>query len=576
MRSHLFDQIFSPPQHTHSLRKSTSVRFSPSQFMEWGVRVYFDMEYRKFSFQGRPYLKALYDWELPRVLLKTSRQVEKSTYLSGRGLIRCCTNNGFRVIYVTPSNEQTRTYSRDKLDDVLYQSTKLQPFLGNITDQSLAIKKFHGTGSIYMLYSAYHNANRLRGKVGDELQIDEYQDMRPELIPVIEACLHHSKVRHQVRSGTPLSLDNHIEKHWLQTSMCEWVVPCFVCGGESSTPANASHVLSSPYFQPLTEENIGATGPVCRRCKSLLNPFHPLSRWEKFNQDHSPWHGFHITQLQAPWIVQDKQAWSEFLYDYEHMNRSKFRNERLGISDDSATRPITRLRLQELASGSRREDLSFYETWGHTNPIWMGIDWSPGDTENSWDVVFLGTLRDNKFEIFYTERIEGDMRSSPPLLLDHLCSLFRRFNVRTLGCDYGMGQDRFKELRVMLGRQRVHVFQYASEMQKNIIQYSPQLGRFTCNKSEIFDSLFLALREGYFKLPAWSEFAEPFGQDFLNVFVEHKEGVRHVFRYSHSGPDDSWNALVYTFLTSMISGNPALHILYPGGLPPSAIPGFAS
>lgn len=550
--------------------EKSPVNVSPAEFAEWGIKVYYDTEYRAFRFTGRRYLEEIYNMDLRRILWKCARQTEKSTFLGNRGITSCCLYNGFRTIYVSPSNEQTKTFSRDKLDDIIYQSEELHPFIGSLADQSLYLKKFEGTSSVYMLYYAYHNANRLRGKFGDELQVDEYQNIKPELMPVIEACLHHSTIRRQIRAGTPLTLDNHIEKSWQESTQCEWVVPCHRCGGHSTNRPNAGHILTEPYWQILTEDNISTRGLVCSRCNNLINPFVDLAHWETLNPaakeiKGGPWWGFHITQLQTPWIVGDNDAWADLVRDFETMPITQFRNERLGISDDSATRPITMERLKECSDGgAKRADLPLYRTWSQSNPVWMGIDWSPGETEASYDVITMATLKDNKFDVFFQQRCEGRLRD-PKHLIPYIIKLSQEFNVKAVGTDYGMGQDRNRELVRRLGRHKVKIYQYHEP--NYVIKYSRELGRFIVHKPEVFDALFMALRDGYFRLPDWGEYYQPCGQDILNVFAEHTEGTRHVHRYSHNGPDDSWNSLVFCYLASYITGNPSPNVLFPGGIP---------
>lgn len=551
------ESILLPP--TWKTKRKT-LSLLPSEFTEWAIRVYYNRDYRQFTFIGREYLKPIYDVDMPHVLLKTSRQCEKSSTLGNLTISDSCLSTGYRTIYATPSNEQTKTFSRDRLDDILYTSEKLRPFSGSLMDNSLYLKRFLGTRAIIMLYYAYHNANRFRGKFADALKIDEFQDIRPDLLPVIQACLHHADQPTEFRSGTPLSLDNHIEKEWLTSTAREWAVPCLFCRGENNSIAHAGYIHSSWNWQFLTEENIGRRGPVCIKCRRLLNPFHPKCHWVATNPGGGPFEGFHITQLMVPWIVTVPAKWDDLFYTWQTWPRKKFRNERLGISDDVATRPVTRERMQSLCCGARLEDLDSYVEWCKTNDCWMGIDWAPGETENSYTVVTLGTLRDGKMDVFYAERLVGEYIPFQAAI-NRIMHIIGTFNVTAVGADFGMGHDRNKELVRLLGHRRMKIFQYVTP--EYVIQWSSKLGRFLVNKSEVLDALFMALRDGYFKLPDFAWFADPFAQDILNVFVEEREGTKHQFRYSHSGPDDTWHSLVFLFLASVIAGNPRLDILFP-------------
>src|SRR6185437_450178 len=67
------------------------------------------------SFAGRPYLPAIYAAQARNLVLRCSRQTEKSTYLVNTILYEACTNPRVRILFVCPRLEQAYTFCRSRL-----------------------------------------------------------------------------------------------------------------------------------------------------------------------------------------------------------------------------------------------------------------------------------------------------------------------------------------------------------------------------------------------------------------------------------------------------------------------------
>ena len=81
-------------------------------------------------------------------------------------------------------------------------------------------------GSEVYIRAAYHTADAVRGIDADYLMVDEYQDIASGDLPILEETLSHSEHRRVLLTGTPKSVDNHLEDAFNRSTAYEWRVPC--------------------------------------------------------------------------------------------------------------------------------------------------------------------------------------------------------------------------------------------------------------------------------------------------------------------------------------------------------------
>ena len=84
-------------------------------------------------------------------------------------------------------------------------------------------------GSEVYIRAAFHSADAVRGIDGDLLLVDEFQDIASGDLPVLEETLSHSPLRRVLLTGTPKSIDNHLENAFRQSTGYEFQVPCSNC-----------------------------------------------------------------------------------------------------------------------------------------------------------------------------------------------------------------------------------------------------------------------------------------------------------------------------------------------------------
>ena len=166
-------------------------------------------------------------------------------------------------------------------------------------------------------------------------------------------------------------------------------------------------------------------------------------------------------------------------------------------------------------------------------------------------VLSLGTYVGSKFRIFWIHRFEGE-DADPDVQLKKIVQILRAFGVTVIGADYGAGHMQNNTLVREFGR-RLQRFQYVARVRKKV-HFEPLLKRFVVHRTEVMSDIFSAIKRGnVFEFPRWEEFQNPYAQEIMNIFTQYNEKLR-MIQYQHrpDRPDDSFHAITYCFLASMI------------------------
>jgi hypothetical protein len=524
---------------------STLPSLKPSQFTSYAFWMpksekYFDevgavqerIVIDRFSFEGRRHMVRPYDSPARRLLLFCGRQVEKSTLLGNIILCYMSLIPGYKALYVSPSATQTKTFSNDRVKEPIETSPTLRRFTTTMLSQNIFEKQFVNRSKITLRY-AYLNADRTRGIPAWLLAVDEFQDILQDNVPVMRHCLSHApmQMKREIYSGTPKSLDNHLEYYRANLStQCEWVVPCDACN----------------HWNILGEKNIGKRGLVCEKCHRLINPMNPRAQWARMVAE-APWESYRIPQLMVPWLDWE----TDILHNYENDPREKFYNECLGISYDSGLRPLTTAQLKDICCKDELsfEDVEKYRQLSYAQGVYAGLDWGTG--EHSYTVIFLGTYVDMKFRVIFAHRFTGE-EVDPEVQLARIIEIIQYFNVKWIGADYGGGFSNNYKLIKTFGFERVKRFQYLARSSRGKVTWEDKFKRFMVARTEVMSDIFNAMKRGKCEFPRWKEFKDPFGQDMLNIFSEYNEQLK-MIQYKHGvdKPDDSFHAFLYCWLASM-------------------------
>jgi hypothetical protein len=503
------------------------------------------------------FMLPVYNNNDPRIVLKCSRQVAKSTTVCNLQIVESLIKPHWRSLYVSPSALQTRQYSNEKLRPTIYDSPFLRKaFLGKgLTDQ--VFEKTLLNGSYMFLRYAFLTAARARGIPASRVFFDEAQDLLKDNIKVISQSLSASRLAAGVPgaemiTGTPLTHANTLEEYWQWSTQNEWLVPC-----DCKLPT---------FWNLLSIDNIGKKGLICSNCGKKINP--AKGQWVTMAPNEY-YVGYHVSQLMVPW-KQSEDAWAtEIVMPLEKWPDNKFHNEILGFSYDTASAPVTRMDVQKCCHPTKKVTGLDTSKFHHQRVqaiqgrrIFAGIDWGEGRGEGevsggvkkfaSWTVLTLGCyLSEDVFWPFLMKRYVGKEIDPEFIIPDvlHICGMW---NVEVIGADWGHGWGVNSRLFKARGRSGVMQFAYSHSLGERK-RWDADAFKFIVNRNSVLSSLFQEIKNEHFAFPEWSVF-EPFAKDILAEYVEYHERTR-TMMYDHpiDQPDDALHSLAYCKLAADIS-----------------------
>lgn len=546
------------------IEKDDELPIVPTDFVSYAFRLP-DQNTRKlanFSFEGREYLHRVYNTPNKRTLLRTGRQVEKSTSLGNRILTYCLLISSFKALYVSTSNMQTKAFSNERIKNAFDLSDILRNWIGSELQDNIFEKRFVNNSTL-ALRSAMHSADRIRGLTADMVAIDEIQDILVEFIPIIEECMTPSPFKYLMLSGTPKTFDNTIEFYWeRQSTQGEWVVPCDHCGGGDYR-----------YFNILDAKNMGVKHLICSRCGERIYPEHEDAQWAAMVPEPKvarPFESFRIPQLMIPRIVNSEKEWTVLTSKRETYPPAKFANEVLGLPYDSGARPLTLADIQENCdqgySMFNMEDILRFRGNDRTGLKFIGVDWGPGESR-SYTVMTIGGYvpGDDFFRVFFVKRFIGE-EADPDRVASIIERYIRAWKPDLVGTDYGGGWYPNDYLIKKFGPRKVFRFQYTHELKGAKVRFKHELRRFIVNRTDIMSDVFAAIkRRDVFRFPKFEEFYDPFGQDMLNIFSEYNEKLQmNQYQKPVDKTDDAFHSLIYCFLVSTLR-HPRPDVFFPKG-----------
>jgi len=502
---------------------------------------------KKFSFDLHAPFEEIYNWPKTGLLLKTARQVGKSTMLAGSVVTDSMLNPNERTFYATTSEKQAREFARVKLNEFLARSPLVRKYLLNKhsydVKDSLFDKNFANGSGLTVSYMK-DNADRTRGYSADALLLDEIQDMDPNEIPVVLEILSASLNPKKLFAGTPKTIENPIEIMWQRSTQHEIFFKCSGCGA----------------WNDLGYKNIGKVGPICSKCGKLLNMenFHlvPTSP----NPDKAFYVGVRVPQPALKLHYGYENKWKDLLQKFEEYDEAKFNNEVLGISFSKGTRFIT----EEDILSSCRPGLHLI-----TNPsksslrrnfqtIFAGIDWSGGgiDFSSKTVVTIYGELRGDS-----SYRGRGKIQlinykifpqQDPLKTIKDIKRMLVQYGVQIIGADAGEGALSNSYIADAFGPQMVIPFRYGKF--DKVAKRSSDGWTVYIDKTSLVDDYFKTLkpgkvgeasRGGRFIFPNHKEIREP----ILHLLSEHEHITKNGYRIWQrgTGPDDFLHASIFAY-----------------------------
>lgn len=483
-----------------------------------------------FTLVDYPCYATIYDGQYQGLLLKSGRQVAKSTTLCNFIISESIGIPHFRNLYVSPSEEQTQTFSNTRVGKTCYYSPLIRKYwtASDFTHRTM-LRMFRNGAEIKFTY-AQDDPDRARGNTADRVCYDEVQDiLYEEVIPVINECMGASKYGYETYAGTPKTMENTIEYLWSISTKSEWIMKCSGCGRWNFIE---------------TDRSIGKTGPVCLKCTKNLQPRD--GQWYDFNPG-STLKGFHISQPMMPLNSEDATRWQRILNKLERYSVNKFKNEVLGVSDALGTRLISKEELTALCKDYEiyRNPAPNQEPYSH---IVAGVDWSGGGKEGvSRTVVWIfGITKDHRLKTLYFRIYPV---TNPVSVVDDVAEVLSGYQCALVVGDRGEGHLANELLKAKLGKNRVTQLKY--QMQASPIVWSEDANSYHADKTTLMDNYFMVLKRGGVVYPKLDYMSVPI-EDTLNIYEEVTQTGNKVWRHAPTQPDDSFHAQVFAWIAAKI------------------------
>jgi len=485
-----------------------------------------------FSLGDYPFYHAIYDGNYQGMLLKSGRQVAKSTTLCNFLISEGIGTSHFRSLYVSPSQEQTRKFSNTRVGKVCLYSPLIKQYWVDASElsQRTMLRMFRNGSEISFTY-ALDDPDRARGNTADRCCYDEVQDILYEpVIPVINECMGNSEYGYETYAGTPKTMENTIEYLWSISTQNEWIMKCDGCGRYSFID-NAKAV--------------GKVGPVCVKCDHALNPRN--GQWYSFKPE-ATLTGFHIPQLILPRNAEQPNRWQRILTKLARYSDTKFKNEVLGISDALGARIISKQELEALC-----ED---YDIYRQPSPginmeyrhVVGGVDWSGGGTEGvSRTVVWIWAVTKNHQLRTLYYRVYPI--TSPVSIVDDVAEALQAHHVELVIGDRGEGHLANDLLAQRLGSNRVSQVMYGA--QARTISWNEKGLFYTADRTTLMDNYFMVLKRQGVIFPRLSCMLEPI-TDILNIYEEVTVNGKKVWRHAPTQPDDCFHAQLFGWLAAKV------------------------
>ncbi len=489
---------------------------------------------------------AIYDGLYPKLLLKTGRQVAKSTTMATFMIAESVGIPWFKTYYVSPTQEQTRKFSHTRVGKILAYSPDLRRhFIGPESIDNVLLRLMRNGSEMAFTY-ALDDADRARGFSADRICVDEIQEILFDpVIPVIEECCANSKYAYSFYAGTPKTMENTIEFLWSLSTQTEWCMRCDGCG--KSTYIDSTRALS-------------LKGPVCLGCQKLLNP--RRGRWVDMKPG-ARIKGFHIAQpimpenVPAAWKTSDAEyakaieRWERLLFKLENWGEVKVLNECIGVSTATGARLLTKDLLESLCADYEMTRLPLASSHDGIVRTVAGVDWSGGGGEvkgmegllksrtvlHIWGDLGDGRLKTLYFKIFPNGHATG--------WIDEIVELCNAWGVQMVCGDAGEGALANALLREKLGAHRVIQARYLGLAKP--IDWNADTRCYHVDRTTMIDNFATFLTHGRAVYPRLPQI-QPAITDILNVYEETTAQGRKVWRHAATQPDDALHAQLFGWL----------------------------
>jgi hypothetical protein len=482
----------------------------------------------------------IYNVSPPEVTAVAGRQLGKSASMGGMTIIEAILRPYFNTIYLAPLAQQASRFSSAYLDPFLYSPIIRKHYMDTSTKKNVFEKSLNNGSRIYVAYAeTEQDADRVRGASGDQLLLDEIQDMSMEAIPILRETLAASDYGFVRYMGTAKTENNTLEINWRRSNMMQWVIRCTHCA-KYTIPID---------FEICMKIMDNPEGPGCVHCGKVINM--KTGVWMAGRPQEKNHLGFHLPQIIIP-ARNTPKKWRELRDKVLNGGYSmqKVCNEVFGIASGVGGRILTMKEAMACCDPQRTQwDTKFPHDDRHIVCTVLGVDWSTTGSTKSYTIIsVLGYDFTGKCYLLYSQKLDGiDILDQ----VRRVEELYTQFNCTMIGSDRGVGVLQGQMMKRHLGEDRVNMVNYVSA--KHTLRWDKDGQFFSADRTTNMDTMFLKAKMGAdrFSSPAWSLTGD-FWQDALNIFEEESHTGKRLYRKDEDLCDDWFHSIVFANIAHMV------------------------
>ncbi len=287
----------------------------PMPMLAWALlhRYYIRPE-TPFTLHDHLYLIDIYNCTARQVRVKKSGQSGLSELLVSLAL-HACDERKLDVLYLMPTHGDMRDFSQLRFEPAVQASPHLSQLLavkgkvhGRTARQTDNVQiKVIGSNNLVLRGASVQDtkgerqkANRLKSVPADLIILDEYDEMKDDVLPLAQMRQGHSPVKQEWLASTPSYPGIGIDSEWEHTDQREWFVACPHCGKKQRLNLQQIITEEDDFERPVAwhGQSEDRAYAACVRCGKEIDHL-AGGEWvsAKFGKDIV---GFHVTKLFSP------------------------------------------------------------------------------------------------------------------------------------------------------------------------------------------------------------------------------------------------------------------------------------
>ena len=440
-------------------------------------------------------------------------------------------NSNTKWIYCFPRDKQLVDFSTTRLSEALNESPRMKKLFG--VPNQIYTKRI-GASSFLLMRSAWES-NLGEGVDADGVSFDEKDRMQDQIEVAFEESLSSSKFHFRRDISTPTLPGRGVNATFEKSCQFEWHVKCLKCGLEQVIEYPDNVIQTVDIALGTQELPHGAYVYRCRKdkCRGKLDRLH--GRWIAKYPDRSLIYGYHISQLQCPWISATEVMQKLIAYKWKQL----WQNYVLGETSIGESVLLTDEDFDAINAG---HDMVFSRT-----PDWdrivVGIDWG----HMNW-VVVLGQNAHNGKKYVLNIGIFEDS-NDPFQVVREVAQFIGPFEPDVIVPDAGYGKDRNAYLLKKFPHRVFAAWYNPSEANSRTFNpvWSDALSKVLVDRTMSLKNMCRALKDKEIGFPRMDSKVELMRRHIkaLAPMREEAEGGEIVEVISHTGPDHIAHSLSY-------------------------------